>query len=151
MLWVELVNRYGSKINRRHLAEGWIGHTDFPWDEYGSASSNFARGILPPISGLHSNFCGDCMGSPIRSEIWAALAPGDPELACKLAYEDAIIDHDGEGIWGELFLAAMESSAFVISDRGRLLEIGLSVTLRTAGPPGQSGRPSNGMKRIATG
>ena len=126
VLWVELVRRYGPKINRIHLAKGWLAHTDFPWDEYGVAESNIARGIFPPLSGHHSNYFGDCMGSPIRSEIWALLAPGDPELACKLAYEDAIIDHDGEGIWGELFLAAVESAAFVQRDRDRLLEIGLS-------------------------
>jgi ADP-ribosylglycohydrolase len=127
VLWAELMDRLGPFINRIDLARGWYEHTDFPWDEYGSASANFARGIFPPASGHHSNFCGDCMGSPIRSEIWAVLAPGDPELACKLAYEDAILDHDGEGIWGELFLTAVESAAFVIQDRDRLLDIGLSV------------------------
>jgi len=127
LVWLELVRRYGPGINRIHLAGGWLEHVDFPWDEYGFALANLARGIFPPASGHHRNFCGDCMGAPIRSEIWAALAPGDPSLACRLAYEDAIVDHDGEGIWGELFLAAVESAAFVVNDRDRLLNIGLSV------------------------
>jgi ADP-ribosylglycohydrolase len=127
VLWAELIDRHGPFLSRIDLARGWIEHSDFPWDEYGSSSANFARGIFPPASGHHLNFCGDCMGSPIRSEIWAVLAPGDPELACKLAYEDAVLDHDGEGIWGELFMAAVESAAFVIHDRDKLLEIGLSV------------------------
>ncbi|NLE29957.1 MAG: ADP-ribosylglycohydrolase family protein [Phycisphaerae bacterium] len=126
VLWAQLIDRHGPFLNRIDLAQGWYEHSDFPWDEYGSASANFARKIFPPASGHHSNFCGDCMGSPIRSEIWAVLAPGDPKLACKLAYEDAILDHDGEGIWGELFMAAMESAAFVIQNREKLLEIGLS-------------------------
>ncbi len=126
VLWAEIIERVGPFISRHDLGRAWIEHTDFPWDEYGVASANLGRGILPPASGHHINFCGDCMGSPIRSEIWAVLAPGDPELACKLAYEDAVIDHDGEGIWGELFFAAIESAAFVIQDRDKLIDIGLS-------------------------
>jgi len=126
VLWALLVEKHGPWINRLDLAKGWQAHTDFPWDEYGSATANFARGIYPPASGHHSNFFGDCMGSPIRSEIWAAMAPADPELASRLAYEDAILDHDGEGIWGEIFWAVMESAAFVIQDRDRLLSLGLS-------------------------
>ncbi len=136
VLWLEVLRRTGVFVNRLDLARGWAEHTDFPWDEYGVANANFARGIYPPASGHHSNFFGSCMGSPIRSEIWATLAPGDPELACKLAYEDAIQDHDGEGIWGEMFFSAIESAAFVMSDRDRLIDIGLSVIpakSRTAG------------------
>ncbi len=126
VLWAEVADRFGPAVDRTHLAKGWIAHTDFPWDEYGVATANIARGIMPPLSGHHLNFCGDCMGSPIRSEIWAALAPGDPALARELAYEDAIVDHDGEGIWGEIFLAVIESAAFVMQDRDRLIELGLS-------------------------
>jgi ADP-ribosylglycohydrolase len=127
VLWLKMVERFGPYINSHRLARGWLDHYDFPCDEYATTLANFDRGILPPASGHISNYCGDCMGSPIRSEIWAALAPGDPELACRLALEDAVIDHDGEGIFGELFLAALESSAYVLSSSSRLIEIGLSV------------------------
>ena len=123
---LETVRRHGPDVTRLDLAAAWLEHVDFPCDEYGSALANLRRGILPSLSGAHANYCGDCMGSPIRSEVWAALAPGDPELACALAYEDAVIDHDGEGVWGELFLAAIESAAFVVQDRDRLIELGLS-------------------------
>jgi hypothetical protein len=67
------------------------------------------------------------MGSPIRSEIWACIAPGFPNIAAAYAYEDAIVDHaGGESVYGEMFNAALESAAFVISDREKLLAIGLS-------------------------
>jgi ADP-ribosylglycohydrolase len=126
VLWLMLVKRYGTGINPRQMGQGWLDHVDFPWDEYGAAWSNFSRGIFAPAGGHHSNFCGDCMGSPIRSEIWGCLAPGDPELAGKLALADGIQDHDGEGIWGELFFATIESAAFVLHDRDQLIELGLS-------------------------
>lgn len=127
VLWLVLLQRYGVHMNRRQMGQGWLDHVDFPWDEYGVARANFSRGIFAPASGHQTNFFGDSMGSPIRSEIWACLAPGDPELACRLAYDDAIQDHDGEGIWGEQFFAAVEAAAFVISDRDELIQIGLAV------------------------
>ncbi len=126
VLWLMLVKRYGPNMSRRQMGQGWLDHVDFPWDEYGAAWANFSRGIFAPASGHHTNFCGDCMGSPIRSEIWGCLAPGDPELAGKLALEDGIQDHDGEGIWGELFFSTIESAAFVLQDRDALIELGLS-------------------------
>ena len=42
------------------------------------------------------------------------------------SYEDAIVDHAGEGMYGEIFFAAMQSAAFVESDKRKLLAIGLS-------------------------
>ena len=67
------------------------------------------------------------MGSPIRSEIWALIAPDTPGVAASYAYEDAIVDHaGGEGVYGELFHAAVESAAFVEEDPLRLIDIGLA-------------------------
>jgi ADP-ribosylglycohydrolase len=100
----------------------------YPWDEYGFCLRNLNRGLLPPLSGWFENSYIDNMGSPIRSEIWACLAPGDPQKAACLAWHDAVLDHaGGEGVWGEMFWAALQSAAFVCNDRDRLLDIGLAM------------------------
>ena len=39
---------------------------------------------------------------------------------------DASVDHCGEGIYAELFTAALESAAFVISDLKQLIACALS-------------------------
>ncbi len=66
------------------------------------------------------------MGAAIRSELWACIAPGDPKRAAAFAWTDAACDHAGDGIWAEVFFAALESAAFVESDRDKLIDIGLS-------------------------
>jgi hypothetical protein len=67
------------------------------------------------------------MGCPIRSEIWACVAPGAPRVAVRYAYEDAICDHaGGESVYGEMFNTAIEAAAFVVSDSETLLDIGRS-------------------------
>jgi len=84
-------------------------------------------GLEPPVSGYYNNWFKDGMGSPIRSEVWACVAPGHPRIATRYAFEDAICDHaGGEGVYGELFNAAVEAAAFVVPDRSKLIEIGLS-------------------------
>ena len=108
------------------LAEAWVKNVGFPWDEYAIAIRNLKNGIRPPFSGSYDNWFVDGMGAAIRSEIWACLAPGNPELAAKFAYQDACVDHAGNGMWAEVFLAAMESAAFVESDVRRIIEIGKS-------------------------
>ena len=68
------------------------------WAKYGTAKINMRSGLLPPLSGTYSNDYKDSCGAFIRSEIWACIAPGFPQLAARYAYEDAILDHgNGEG------------------------------------------------------
>lgn len=114
-------------IDRDVLADAWLNHVEFPWDEYGVAIRNLHNGIPAPYSGSYDNWFTDGLGAAIRSKIWACLAPGEPGLAAKYAYEDACVDHAGDGIYAEQFLAALESMAFVESDMNKLLDVGLSV------------------------
>lgn len=113
ILNIHAVEQYGINITSRHLASEWKSHVFFNMDEYALFLSNARRGVQTPVSGHFNNEFIDCMGSPIRSEIWAVLAPGNPELAAYFAYQDAIVDHaGGEGVYGEVFFAALESMAF---------------------------------------
>ena len=117
LLNLHTVEQYGINITSRHIAAEWKSHVFFCMDEYALFLSNARRGVQTPISGHFNNEFVDCMGSPIRSEIWAVLAPGNPELAAYFAYQDAIVDHaGGEGVFGEVFFAALESMAFENDD-----------------------------------
>lgn len=127
VVWACAINRLDeAKVSRHVLAQAWLDHVDFPWDEYGVALRNLKLGLQPPLSGSHDNWFANCMGAPIRSEIWACLAPGQPALAAAYAYEDACVDHADEGIWGEVFLSALQSAAFVQSDCTILLRDALN-------------------------
>ncbi|NLF40306.1 ADP-ribosylglycohydrolase family protein [bacterium] len=100
----------------------------YPWNEYGFCNRNLARGLTPPVSGWFENCFVDEMGSPIRSELWACIAPADPQTAASLAWMDSAMDHaGGEGTHGEMFWAAVESAAFVIDDPVELIRIGLAM------------------------
>lgn len=128
VLWAYALNQMASPvIDRDVLADAWLEHVAFPWDEYGIAIRNLRKGIRPPLSGSYDNWFKDGLGAAIRSEIWACLAPGEPDKAAAFAYEDACVDHSGDGIYGEQFFAALESIAFAESDMNKLLDAGLKV------------------------
>lgn len=126
VVWLECLRKHGLPVNRFHLSEAWKDHMRCAPDEYGAALRNLAAGVRPPLSGRRENHFTDGMGAAIRSEIWAAFAPGDPALAVRLCREDATVDHDGCGVEACIFLTAIESAAYTESDRDRLIDGALS-------------------------
>ncbi len=126
VVWLEVIRECGLPINRYDLAKGWLKHMRGLPDEYGVVMRNLKTGIYPPLSGRYDNKFIAGMGAAIRTEIWAGLAPGDPDLAVKLAIEDACCDHAEDGVDAAAFLAAFESYAYVESDIEKLLAKSLS-------------------------
>ena len=127
LIWLLALEELGPDLDASDLAQYWLDYVGYNWDEYGFHKVNLRFGLRPPVSSISNNWFIDCMGCPIRSEIWACVAPGYPRIAVRYAYEDAIIDHaGGESVFGEFFNTAVQSAAFVISDTPTLLDIGLS-------------------------
>lgn len=127
LVWLIALEERGVDLNARTLGDYWHLYITPHWAEYGNGKVNMRSGLMPPLSGNYNNPYKDSCGAFIRSEIWACIAPGCPAVAAGYAYEDAIVDHGGgEGMYAELFCAAVESAAFVEKDAYRLIEIGLS-------------------------
>ena len=127
LVWLEALRSHGPDLEAADLSQAWLDHIGYNFDEYGLNKTNLRLGLQPPVSGAWNNWFVDCMGCPIRSEVWACVAPGSPRIAAKYAYEDGICDHaGGESVFGELFNVAIQSAAFVMDDAQLLLDIGLS-------------------------
>jgi ADP-ribosylglycohydrolase len=125
VVWACLLNQQKKpEVSRTLFSKAWKENINFPWDEYGACIRNLREGIEPPLSGSFDNWFINGMGAAIRSEIWACLAPGNPKLAAAYAYEDACLDHAEQGLWAEVWLAAMQSAAFVESDIRKIVQIG---------------------------
>lgn len=129
LVWLRAMQHVGPvALNANILAEYWMTYIPPHWKEYGIGKSNIREGMLAPLCGevnndswKHSN------GAWIRSEIWACLAPGFPNISLKYAIMDASIDHGhGEGTYAEMFTAALESMAFVENDIRKLIDNALA-------------------------
>lgn len=126
VLWLYVLKNKGIYITSRDLADAWHKYSWYYFNEYGRFLKNYDRGIYPPTSGwFDNNFFRESMGSPIRSEIWGFISPGNPELAARYAEKDAVLDHWKNSVWAEQFFAAIESSLFFTDDIEELIKIGL--------------------------
>jgi ADP-ribosylglycohydrolase len=132
LLWLSVLERHGLATDAHVLSRAWLDHVRFPYGEYGYAIRNLRRGLLPPLTGSFDNPFTDGMGSPIRTEIWAIAAMGKPHLAAALAFEDAIVDHAGEGVVGSIFFSTLEAAAFQIADPDALLDLALEAIPSTS-------------------
>ncbi len=127
LLNLHAMEQYGTRLTAADIAAEWTEHCYFPWDEYGHAATAMRLGFKPPFSGMFDNHFIHCMGSPIRSEIWAAIAAGKPRLAAYFAWQDAVVDHaGGEGVFGEIFNAALEAAAYECDDIPALIREALT-------------------------
>ncbi len=126
LVWLNAAEKYGRGVDAKILGEYWLSYIVGNWSEYGAGKNNLSKSILPPLSGWYNNHNRDSCGAFIRSEVWACLAPGHPEIAVKYAFEDATVDHSDEGVYAEIFCAAMQSAAFSECDKNTLIQIGLS-------------------------
>lgn len=127
LIWLQQLRKKGPGLTAADLVEAWTDCVAYNFDEYGLCKENMQKGLQPPVCGWHNNAFKDCMGSPIRSELWACIAPGCPELAAWYAYQDAIVDHGGgESVYGEIFNAVLESCAFVNDNKFELLDAALA-------------------------
>lgn len=135
LVWLCAVEERGIRnITPNLLAEYWLSYITPPWSEYGIGKANLKMGLLPPYSGEYENsYYKHSNGAWIRTEIWACLFPGFPELSVRYAYADASVDHGlGEGTYAAMFVAALESCAFFENDLRKLINAGLSFIPETS-------------------
>ena len=127
ILWLDMLKLKGAWIREGDFAEHWRKHVDFPWNEYGIASRNLRCGMDNPDTGSHGNgYWAQSMGSPIRSEIWGIVWPGDPAKAAFYARMDSSLDHTGFSVEAEQFLSACASLAFFENDIPTILQEALT-------------------------
>jgi ADP-ribosylglycohydrolase len=136
LVWLHLVELGGSALKREDFARGWLNHIHYMWDEYGRCRWNLRRGVLVSVVGTFENSFASGMGSPIRSEIWACLFPGDEVSAAYYAALDSSLDHGIEGIAGEVFCSVMQS----LVAGGTALQPAIEAALDRVPPQTETGR-----------
>ena len=74
----------------------------------------------------HLNPYREWIGAYIRTDSFAYACPGNMELAAEFAWRDTRMTHAKNGIYGEMFMAAMIAAAFVYDDPMSIVQAGLA-------------------------
>ncbi len=111
----KIVEDYGRAFQAQDVAAAWLKYQ--PVTAYFTAERtafvNLVNGIVPPSSAVYKNVAREWIGAQIRGDYFGYINPGKPEAAAEMAFRDASISHVKNGIYGEMFAAAMIACAAV--------------------------------------
>ncbi len=128
ILGLHVLESYGLDFTSRNVAETWLNRLPYhlAYTAERAAYRNLVNNLWPPESAKHHNPYREWIGAQIRADAWGYAVPGWPEKGAEFAFRDAVVSHVKNGIYGEMFVAAMLAAAFVTSDVEEIIKIGLS-------------------------
>jgi len=123
-----VIKKYGANFTPLDMAEFWcqnlpILHT---CTAERVAYRNFVANVCPPFSATRFNPYREWIGAQIRADYFGYANPGRPERAAEWAWRDASISHVANGIYGEMWAAAMIAAAYVEDDIPAIIDAGLA-------------------------
>ena len=134
VLYQELIEKWGKDFTPLDVSKLWLAYQ--PKDAYCTAERvafcNFVKGYVPPDSAVYQNPYREWIGAQIRGDYFGYINPGNPELAAEMAWRDASVSHTKNGIYGEMFAAAMLAVAAETNDIQDIILGGLAQIPKTA-------------------
>lgn len=138
--FIRAMRDYQLEPTAQDVAKTWLNyaaenHGMYWWGGYGRSTENTAylnlrAGIPAPQSGSiaqNGHAIAEQIGGQIFIDSWGWVNPGNPERAARMSATAASVAHDGEGLEGARFVAAMIAAAFTETTIESLFDVGLSV------------------------
>ncbi len=129
ILGLHLLERHGRQLTTDQIATAWLDRLPFTqtYTAERAAYRNLIRGLRPPATATDDNPYREWIGALIRADIFGYVSPGDPGGAARLALVDARLSHVANGMYGELWAAALVAAALVSDTAEQALRIALQV------------------------
>lgn len=133
ILGLHLLEQHGRGLEPQHVAAEWLRLLPVlqTFTAERAVYVNLVNGLAPPRTASYRNPYREWIGAQIRGDIYGYVYPGDPWSAAALAFQDASLSHVANGVYGEMWAAALVASAFVSSDATEALSTAVRVV-----PPG---------------
>ncbi|WP_274364595.1 ADP-ribosylglycohydrolase family protein [Paenibacillus thermotolerans] len=129
ILALKTLETFGGEFTTENVGTMWL-HNLPPLMTYTAeraAYLNLCAGIGVPQAAVYMNPYREWIGAQIRTDLYGYVNPGNPAAAAAMAYRDAALSHTGNGVYGAMFIAAMNAAAFTESDIGSIIRAGMSV------------------------
>ena len=122
-----IVKQRGREFTPEDVASFWLSNIPIfhVCTAERAAYRNLVAGVPPPQSASFRNVYREWIGAQIRADFFGYANPGDPARAAEFAWRDASISHVKNGIYGEMWVAAMLAAAYVCDDVEAVIRAGL--------------------------
>ena len=126
ILGLHYLEYFGLGFTTDDVADTWISHLPFHrvYTAEREAYRNLVNDIRPLESARYCNPYREWIGAQIRADAFGYVCPGWPEKAAEFAFRDAAVSHVKNGIYGEMWVAAMLAAALVSEDMNTVLSAG---------------------------
>lgn len=129
ILALHLLETHGRAITPERVGHAWTSLLPLRqvFTAERAAYVNLTNGLLPPRVATFRNPYREWIGAQIRGDVHGYAHPGDPWGAACSAYPDARLSHRGNGVYGEMWSAALVAAAFTAGDAREAVEVSLRV------------------------
>lgn len=129
VLNLHVLRACGGDFGTEDVAAAWLTLLPFlqTYTAERAAMRNLINGLPPSRAAGHRNPYREWIGAAIRADVFGYVRPGDPAGAAELAYRDAALSHTANGIYGEMWCAALVSAAFTAGSAAEALDASLTV------------------------
>lgn len=121
-----IAEEHGIDFTTEDVGKSWLKYLPVACTAEGTSLAALKQGISAYKSADYNNPYCQWIGAAIRSDPWGYIAPGLPEKAAKMAYNDAYISHRRNGLYGEMFFSAVIAAAFAVDNAIDAIKIGLT-------------------------
>lgn len=113
ILGLAMLEQFGPAITTDDIARTWLDRLPFTqtYTAERIAYRNLVRGAHSGDAAKLDNPYREWIGALIRADIFGYIHPGDPAAAASAALVDARLSHLGNGIYGEMWAAALVAAA----------------------------------------
>lgn len=114
ILGLHLLEHHGRELEPADVADAWLSFLPFlkVYTAERATYRNLAKGVPSTQAATVRNPYREWIGAQIRGDIFGWVSPGQPRVAATMAYQDACLSHVANGIYGEMWSAALVACAF---------------------------------------
>lgn len=128
ILGLHLLEQHGAALQPSHVAEAWLLLLPFlqVFTAERAVYRNLVHGLALPEVTVFRNPYREWIGAQIRGDVFGWTCPGDPRAAAMIAFQDASLSHVANGVYGEMWAAALVSCAFAAGSAREAVEVSLA-------------------------
>jgi ADP-ribosylglycohydrolase len=113
VLALHILETYGDKFSSADVGREWLERMPIgcTYTAERAAYRNLINGRPGQATATWRNPYREWIGAQIRADMYGYVSPGDPRRAARLAWHDAALSHVANGVYGEMWAAALVACA----------------------------------------